>query len=80
LNFIAYLVCCRYFSDKLEIELIAESQTEADVEFHCILAPAIANPIYVLLMDALAELLHESDCRTIGLVGIQSTLRGRRAI
>lgn len=57
-----------------------QEQIDADIEFHRILAEATGNPIYLFLMDALAELLRESRRRTIGTGGIEPALRGHRAI
>lgn len=57
-----------------------ESRIEADIEFHRILAEATGNPIYLLLMDALAELLRESRRKTIGLGGVQPALLGHQAV
>lgn len=57
-----------------------EEQIEADLEFHRILAQATGNPIYVYLMDALAELLRESRRRTIGEGGVEPAVRGHRAV
>ncbi len=57
-----------------------ESQIEADIEFHRILAEATGNPIYLFLMDALAELLRESRRKTIGLGGVQPALAGHQAV
>lgn len=57
-----------------------ETQIEADIEFHRILAEATGNPIYLFLMDALAELLRESRRKTIGLGGVQPALLGHQAV
>lgn len=57
-----------------------ELQIEADIEFHRILAEATGNPIYLFLMDALAELLRESRRKTIGLGGVQPALIGHQAV
>jgi GntR family transcriptional repressor for pyruvate dehydrogenase complex len=57
-----------------------ESQIEADIDFHRILAEATGNPIYVFLMNALAELLRESRRKTIGLGGVQPALLGHQAV
>lgn len=56
------------------------AQIDADLEFHRVLAEATGNPIYVFLLDALAELLRESRRRTIGRGGVQPALDGHRAI
>jgi GntR family transcriptional repressor for pyruvate dehydrogenase complex len=58
----------------------AREQIDADLEFHRILTEATGNPIYVFLMDALAELLRESRRKTIGLGGVGPALEGHRAI
>lgn len=57
-----------------------EGQIAADVEFHRILAEATGNPLFVFLMDALAELLEASRRRTIGLGGVGPALEGHRAV
>lgn len=58
----------------------ADAQIDADIEFHRILATATANPIYLFLMDALAELLRESRRQTIGTGGVQPALAGHQAV
>jgi DNA-binding FadR family transcriptional regulator len=50
------------------------------VRFHRILADASGNPLFVFLLDALAELLRASRIETIGYGGIEPALRGHRAI
>ncbi|MES2788229.1 MAG: FadR/GntR family transcriptional regulator [Planctomycetota bacterium] len=57
-----------------------EEQSDADLEFHRVLAESTGNPIFVFLLDALAELLRESRRRTIGRVGISPALAGHLAI
>ncbi len=57
-----------------------QSQIEADMEFHRVLAESTGNPIYLFLMDALAELLRESRRKTIGLGGVQPALLGHQAV
>jgi GntR family transcriptional repressor for pyruvate dehydrogenase complex len=57
-----------------------EARIDADIEFHRIIAEAAGNPIFLLLMDALAELLRESRRRTIGLSGVQPAVLGHKAV
>lgn len=57
-----------------------EEQIDADIDFHRILAESTGNPIYLFLMDALAELLRESRRKTIGLGGVEPALEGHRAV
>lgn len=58
----------------------AASQIEADVRFHRILAEASGNPLFVYVLDALAELLHASRRETIGFGGVEPALQGHRQI
>jgi GntR family transcriptional regulator, transcriptional repressor for pyruvate dehydrogenase complex len=57
-----------------------EAQIDADILFHRALALAGKNPIFVLLLDALAELLRATRRTTIGLGGTEPAMRGHRAI
>ena len=57
-----------------------EQQIQADLEFHRLLAQATGNPLFVFLMDALAELMYESRKTTIGRTGNARAVRGHRAI
>ncbi len=65
---------------KLAEAKTSEEQIDADIDFHRILAEATGNPIYLFLMDALAELLRESRRKTIGLGGVEPALEGHRAV
>ncbi len=57
-----------------------EGQIQADLAFHRILAEATGNPLFVFLMDALAELMYESRKTTIGRGLNARAVRGHRAI
>ncbi len=57
-----------------------EEQIQADLEFHRILAQATGNPLFVFLMDALAELMYESRKTTIGRGLNSRAVKGHRAI
>jgi DNA-binding FadR family transcriptional regulator len=57
-----------------------EAQVDADVRFHRILAEASGNPLFVYLLDAMAELLRASRVETIGHGGVEPALRGHQAI
>lgn len=65
---------------KLAEAKTSEEQIDGDIDFHRILAEATGNPIYLFLMDALAELLRESRRKTIGLGGVEPALEGHRAV
>ena len=65
---------------KLSDAKTPQEQIDADLDFHRILAEATGNPIYLFLMDALAELLRESRRKTIGLGGVEPALDGHRAV
>ncbi len=62
-----------------EAEDVTE-QIDADVKFHRTLAEATCNPIFVFLLDAMAELLRKSRRQTIGVGGVGPALQGYRAI
>jgi GntR family transcriptional regulator, transcriptional repressor for pyruvate dehydrogenase complex len=53
---------------------------EADIQFHRILAEASGNPLFVFLLDSLAELLRASRQTTIGRGGREPALQGHLAI
>lgn len=52
----------------------------ADVRFHRILAEATGNPLFVLLMETIAQLLYESRRRTISQSGVALALEEHRRI
>ena len=53
---------------------------EADVAFHRILAEATGNPVFVLLLEALAGFLRESRQKTLSYSGVDLAVNGHRAI
>ncbi len=55
-------------------------QVEADMRFHRVLAEAAGNPIFVFLLDALAELLRASRRKTIGHGGVGPALAGHEQV
>jgi len=57
-----------------------DDRIEADVRFHRVLAEATGNPVFVLLLETLAEFLHESRQRTLAYSGVEQALIGHRAI
>jgi len=57
-----------------------EQQIRADLAFHRILAEATGNPLFVFLMDALAELMYESRKTTIGRGLNSRAVAGHRGI
>jgi DNA-binding FadR family transcriptional regulator len=57
-----------------------EARIEADVRFHRILAEATGNPVFVLLLETLADFLRESRQRTLAYSGMERALAGHRAI
>lgn len=65
-------------------DLAAASQLgdriEADVRFHRILGEATGNPVFVLLLETLAEFLRESRQKTLAYSGVEQALAGHRAI
>lgn len=57
-----------------------EARIEADVRFHRILAEATGNPVFVLLLETLAEFLLESRQKTLAYSGAEQALAGHRAV
>ena len=57
-----------------------EGRIAADVRFHRILAEATGNPVFVLLLETLAEFLRESRQKTLAYSGVEEALVGHRAI
>lgn len=57
-----------------------DDRIEADVRFHRILAEATGNPVFVLLLETLADFLRESRQRTLAYSGVEQALVGHRAI
>ncbi len=55
-------------------------RVEADVAFHRILAEATGNPVFVLLLKALAGFLQESRQKTLSYSGAELAIKGHRAI
>jgi DNA-binding FadR family transcriptional regulator len=67
------------------IEALAEAndlerQTAADVRFHKALAEASGNPLFGVLLDVMAELLHESRRRTLQRSGAEMAIAFHRRI
>ena len=57
-----------------------EKQIEADGRFHRGLAETAGNPVFVLLLDTVSGLLHESRLRTISHSGVEIVVRHHRKI
>jgi GntR family transcriptional regulator, transcriptional repressor for pyruvate dehydrogenase complex len=57
-----------------------EMRIEADVRFHRILAEATGNPVFVLLLETLAEFMRESRQKTLAYSGVEQALVGHRAV
>jgi DNA-binding FadR family transcriptional regulator len=57
-----------------------DERIEADVRFHRILAEATGNPVFVLLLETLADFLRESRQRTLAYSGVEQALVGHRAV
>jgi len=57
-----------------------EARIEADVRFHRILSEATGNPVFVLLLETMAEFLSESRSKTLTHSGVEKALAGHRAI
>ncbi len=57
-----------------------EARIEADIRFHRILAEATGNPVFVLLLETMAEFMQESRQRTLAYSGVEQALVGHRAI
>lgn len=57
-----------------------ERRIEADVRFHRVLSEATGNPVFVLLLETLAEFLYESRLKTLVHSGVERALAGHRAI
>jgi DNA-binding FadR family transcriptional regulator len=57
-----------------------EARIAADVRFHRILAEATGNPVFVLLLETLAEFLEDSRQRTLAYSGVERALVGHRAV
>jgi len=55
-------------------------QVQADIDFHSRLASASGNVVFRYLLDALADLLHQSRVKTIGLSGVGPAIKGHQAI
>lgn len=60
-------------------ENLAE-QVEADIQFHRALAAATGNPLFVLVLETVAQLLRESRRRTISQSGAALALSEHRGI
>lgn len=65
---------------RLEAAPDIPDMVEADIQFHRILAEASGNPLFVFLLDSLAQLLRVSRQTTIGRGGREPALRGHRKI
>jgi GntR family transcriptional regulator, transcriptional repressor for pyruvate dehydrogenase complex len=57
-----------------------EARIQADVWFHRILAEATGNPVFVLLLETLAEFQRESRQKTLAYSGVEQALAGHRAL
>jgi GntR family transcriptional regulator, transcriptional repressor for pyruvate dehydrogenase complex len=57
-----------------------EARIEADVRFHRILGEATGNPVFVLLLETLADFLRESRQKTLAFSGVEQALAGHRAV
>jgi GntR family transcriptional regulator, transcriptional repressor for pyruvate dehydrogenase complex len=57
-----------------------EARIEADVRFHRILGEATGNPVFVLLLETLADFLRESRQKTLAYSGVEQALAGHRAV
>ncbi|MBM4315308.1 MAG: FadR family transcriptional regulator [Deltaproteobacteria bacterium] len=57
-----------------------DDRIEADVRFHRILAEATGNPVFVLLLETLAEFMEASRRKTMRYAGVDVALDGHRAI
>lgn len=57
-----------------------ESQIEADLRFHRVLAEATGNPFFGLLLETLAGLMRNSRQQTLAQSGVAVALQGHRAI
>ena len=51
---------------------------EADVQFHRVLAEATGNPVFVLILQALAGFLRESRSRTLSYSGVELAVTATR--
>jgi GntR family transcriptional repressor for pyruvate dehydrogenase complex len=66
--------------DDLATRPTIDERVEADVRFHRILAEATGNPVFVLLLETLAELLRESRRKTLAYSGVEYAAAGHRPI
>jgi GntR family transcriptional regulator, transcriptional repressor for pyruvate dehydrogenase complex len=57
-----------------------EDRIEADVRFHRVLGEATGNPVFVLLLETLADFLRESRQKTLVFSGVEQALAGHRAV
>jgi GntR family transcriptional repressor for pyruvate dehydrogenase complex len=57
-----------------------DARIEADQRFHRILAEGTGNPVFVLLLETLAEFLRSSRERTLAYSGVEQALVGHRAV
>ncbi|GIW81607.1 MAG: GntR family transcriptional regulator [Gemmatales bacterium] len=57
-----------------------DAQIAADVRFHRLLAEATANPLFVMILDVLAPMLHESRRQTLRQSGVAVALAYHRKI
>ncbi len=53
---------------------------DADVRFHRVLAEATGNPVFVLILQALAGFLRESRSRTLNDSGVEQAAAEHRTI
>ncbi len=56
------------------------ARIEADVRFHRVLGEATGNPVFVLLLETLAEFMRESRQSTLVYSGVERALAGHRAV
>jgi len=57
-----------------------DDQVEQDMQFHRILARATGNPMYEVILEAIAGPLYNSRRTTIGRVGTRNAIQGHIAI
>jgi GntR family transcriptional regulator, transcriptional repressor for pyruvate dehydrogenase complex len=64
----------------LDGSLPLESRTKADMRFHRILAEATGNPVFVLLLETLAEFFLEFHQKTLDSAGVKYARAGHLAV
>jgi len=66
--------------DELRSATDLKSRSEADAKFHRVLAEATGNPVFVLILQALAGFLSESRSRTLNYSGAERAAGEHRKI